>query len=119
MSAGNQYRDASSQSPARAEQAITVAASDIDDTKADFSNSGAAVNIWAPGVNITSTWPGGKTNTINGTSMACPHVAGFVAYLLGLDTSLTPPQIAAIINEKALDGVLSGVREFFRSPSCV
>jgi len=45
--------------------------------------------------------------------MATPHVAGFAAYLLGLDSTLTPAQIAAIINKKALDGVLSGVRQFF------
>ena len=51
--------------------------------------------------------------------MACPHVAGFAAYLLGLDSSLTPAKIAAIINDKALDGVISGVREFFHSTSRV
>ena len=100
-------------SPARVEQVITVAASTIDDTKASFSNYGAPINIWAAGLNVTSTRTGGGTYTDSGTSMACPHVAGFAAYLLGLDNTLTPAQIARIINEKALDGVLSGVREFF------
>ena len=52
---------------------------------------------------------------MSGTSMATPHVAGFAAYLLGLDSSLTPAKIAEIIKEKARDGILSGVREFFRS----
>ena len=47
--------------------------------------------------------------------MATPHVAGFAAYLLGLDSSLTPAKIAEIIKEKARDGILSGVRKLFRS----
>jgi hypothetical protein len=45
--------------------------------------------------------------------MATPHVAGFAAYLLGIDGSLTPAQIAKLIGDKALNGVLGGVREFF------
>jgi len=115
VAAGNDDKDASNYSPARVEQAITVAASTIDDTKADFSNWGAPVNVWAAGLNVTSAWNDGKTKTINGTSMATPHIAGFAAYLLGLDSSLTPSRIAEIINEKALSDVLSGVREFFLS----
>ena len=117
VAAGNLNKDASDFSPARVERVITVAASTIDDTKADLSNYGAPVNIWAAGVNIISTRTGGETEIRKGTSMACPHVAGFAAYLLGLDKSLTPIKIAAIINEKALDGILKRVREFFRSTS--
>ena len=44
--------------------------------------------------------------------MATPHVAGFSAYLLGLDSSLTPPSIASTISSKALNGVLSGIRKY-------
>ena len=113
VAAGNNNRDASNFSPARSEQAITVAASTIDDTKATFSNFGAPVDIWAAGLHITSTWNDGGIKNINGTSMATPHVAGFVAYLLGSDSTLTPAQIAEIIKERSLEDVLGGVREYF------
>ena len=52
---------------------------------------------------------------ISGTSMATPHVAGFAAYLLGIDSSLTPDQIRKTIDTKSLKSVLSGVRELFYS----
>ena len=118
MAAGNSDDDASNYSPARAEQAITVAASTFADEKYSISNYGATVNIWAAGRHVTSTWNDGKTKTKSGTSMAAPHVAGFAAYLLGIDSTLTPDQIATIISDRALDGVLSGVREFF-APRCM
>ena len=116
VAAGNDNKDAQNTSPARVRQAITVAASTIADVKATFSNFGALVDIWAPGLNVISTWNDGKTNMISGTSMATPHVAGFAAYLLGLDSSLTPAQVAKLIDTKSLKNVLGGVREFF--PSC-
>ena len=106
-------------SPARVEQVITVAASTIDDTKASFSNYGAPINIWAAGLNVTSTRTGGGTYTDSGTSMACPHVAGFAAYLLGIDSTLTPTKIAEIIKDRALNNAISGVRESFHSASRV
>jgi len=82
--------------------------------RADFSNFGPPVNIFAPGLNAVSTWNEyGKTRTVSGTSAATSHVAGFVAYLLSLDGTLTPAQIARIIDEKSLKDVLGGVREFF------
>ena len=59
-------------------QAITVGATDSSDARASFSNYGTCVDIFAPGVDITSTWhtTNWGTNTISGTSMACPHVSG-------------------------------------------
>lgn len=59
-------------------QAITVGATDTDDSRAYFSNYGICVDIFAPGVGITSAWIGNDeaTSTISGTSMACPHVSG-------------------------------------------
>lgn len=63
--------------PAAAEGVISVAAIGSDGAIADFSNYMAMVS--APGVDITSAWPGGQLNTISGTSMACPHVAGIAA----------------------------------------
>jgi len=109
VAAGNDNKDATNFSPARITEAITVAAATIQDSKATFSNFGAPVDIWAPGLNITSTWNDGATKTISGTSMATPHVAGFAAYLLSHDRTLTPTQIAEVINGKALNDVVGGV----------
>ena len=112
MAAGNYNLDASNYSPARVKQALTVAASTIADVKATFSNYGAPVDIWAAGLNVISTWNDGGTNMISGTSMATPHVAGFAAYLLGINSTLTPAHVAMIIDSKSLRNVLGGVREF-------
>lgn len=76
VAAGNESQDACNVSPASASGVLTVAASDKTDTRASFSNYGSCVDLYAPGVSITSTWLNGTTNTISGTSMASPHVAG-------------------------------------------
>jgi subtilisin family serine protease len=79
VAAGNENQNACNTSPASAPAVTTVAASDRTDTRASFSNYGSCVDIYAPGVSITSTWLNGGTNTISGTSMASPHVAGVAA----------------------------------------
>lgn len=79
VAAGNDGANACNYSPASASNVTTVAASDRTDTRASFSNSGSCVEVYAPGVSVTSTWMGGGTNTISGTSMASPHVAGVAA----------------------------------------
>ena len=78
VAAGNDNRDACSYSPAAAENAITVGASTIGDQRAYFSNFGKCVDIFAPGLNILSTWNTGprSTNRISGTSMGKPHLCG-------------------------------------------
>jgi subtilisin family serine protease len=78
VAAGNENQDAGNVSPASESTACTVGAVDSNDARASFSNYGSYLDIFAPGVNILSTWIGSNTatNTISGTSMATPHIAG-------------------------------------------
>ncbi|KAK1985826.1 subtilase [Colletotrichum cereale] len=110
VAAGNEAADASTSSPASEDSACTVGATDIDDALAEYSNFGTAVDILAPGTDIKSTWPGDSTNTISGTSMASPHIAGLAAYLLGLGSAPSNPvELCNYIAETALDGVVDQV----------
>ena len=86
VAAGNDNKDACTFSPAAAKKPITVGASTIQDERAYFSNHGKCVDIFAPGLNIKSIWNTGKhsVNTISGTSMASPHIAGLAAYFLSI-----------------------------------
>ncbi|KAL7626040.1 hypothetical protein AAE478_002810 [Parahypoxylon ruwenzoriense] len=108
VAAGNEATDASSSSPASEESACTVGATTIDDDLAEYSNFGSVVDILAPGTDIESTWNDGSTNTISGTSMASPHIAGLGAYYLGLDASPVD-SLCAYIAQTALSGAISGV----------
>lgn len=95
VAAGNSAADACSYSPARVPAAITIGATDIRDARASYSNFGSCVDMWAPGTQITSAWISGSsaTNTISGTSMASPHVAGLAARVLSMNPSLTPADV--------------------------
>ncbi|WP_376774717.1 S8 family peptidase [Saccharothrix violaceirubra] len=95
IAAGNSNQNASSTSPARVTEAITVAAADKTDARASFSNYGSVVDLFAPGVGITSAWKDNDTATYtgNGTSFAAPHVAGAAASYLSTHTSATPAQV--------------------------
>ena len=77
---------------------------DVDDTFADFSNYGADVDLIAPGVCILSTWKGSGYNTISGTSMASPHVAGAAALYKAGNPGASPTQVkSALQNGGTLD----------------
>ncbi|MBT3149482.1 S8 family peptidase [Streptomyces sp. CHD11] len=96
VAAGNESADASGGSPARVPEALTVASSTEDDAQSDFSNFGTAVDLYAPGSDITSAWNGSDegTRTISGTSMASPHVAGAAAVYLAGHPDAGPAAVA-------------------------
>lgn len=100
--------NAANYSPASAPNAITVGAIQSDDTRASFSNYGSVLDIFAPGVNVLSTWIGSTTatNVLSGTSMATPHVSGLVLYLQALEGLKTPDQIAARLSALATNGAV-------------
>lgn len=107
--AGNDAMDAADFSPASVPSVCTVGATDRNDTFALYSNRGSAVDILAPGTNITSSWPGNLTKVLSGTSMASPHVAGLGAYLLGLGQKIGG--LCGTISSSALKGAIKGVPE--------
>jgi len=108
VAAGNANQDAANFTPAGCNGVITVAATDRDGSRAWFSNFGAAVEISAPGVNVISTLNDGTTrpgaatyNSMSGTSMAAPHVSGVVSLMLSRNSSLTPAQVLASLQQTA------------------
>lgn len=108
VAAGNSNRDACKFSPARTPNAITVGATTSSDARASYSNYGSCLDLFAPGSSITSAWytSNTATNTISGTSMATPHVAGVAAlYLEG--HSGTPQQVRDAIVGAATTNVVS------------
>jgi cerevisin len=104
VAAGNDNADSCSYSPAGAEKAVTVGASTLADERAYFSNFGKCNDIFAPGLNILSTWIGSKyaVNTISGTSMASPHICGLLAYFLSLQPSKDSAYAVAEITPKKM-----------------
>lgn len=112
VAAGNSNANACNGSPARVSQALTVGASTSTDMRSSFSNWGSCVDILAPGSSITAPWHTSNTatNTISGTSMAAPHVAGVAALLLQGSPSASPASIHATIVNNATTGVLGDLR---------
>jgi subtilisin family serine protease len=111
VAAGNSNLDASTASPARVQQAITVGSTTNTDAKSSFSNFGSLVDIHAPGSSITSAWFTSSTalNTISGTSMATPHVAGAAALYLEYAPGATPAQVESALKQYAAVGRITGL----------
>ena len=109
VAAGNSNANACNYSPARTAAAITVGATTRTDARAPFSNYGSCLDIFAPGQDITSAWATGDTatNTISGTSMASPHVAGGAALYLAANPTASPAAVRNALVANATPNVVT------------
>lgn len=105
-------QDACNYSPARVPGALTVGATDDTDRRASWSNYGTCLDLFAPGVGITSSWSDSDTavNTISGTSMATPHTAGVAALYLQQHPSATPAQVGQAVVDNTTPGKVQDPR---------
>ncbi|MGW1214532.1 S8 family peptidase [Streptomyces sp. NPDC002499] len=110
VAAGNGGQPASGYSPADVKEAVTVGATDRADARAGFSNYGSAVDLFAPGVSITSASIASDTGraTFSGTSMATPHAAGAAALYLAAHRRASPAQVSKALVKLAVAGKVSG-----------
>lgn len=113
VAAGNESSDAGEGSPSRVPEAITVASSTVDDEQSSFSNYGPAVDIYAPGSDITSSWNDSDdaSHTISGTSMATPHVVGAAAVYLAGHPDATPAEVATALTGGATPDAIGNATE--------
>ncbi|KAI9591007.1 peptidase S8/S53 domain-containing protein [Syncephalis fuscata] len=107
VAAGNDHVNACRESPASASGAFTVASSDSRDRESDFSNYGSCTRLYAPGTDIVSLKPGGGTDTMSGTSMSAPHVAGVAALYLSARNFNSINQLYQALVDNATPNVLS------------
>lgn len=109
IAAGNSNANACNYSPARVTNAITVGATTSTDARASYSNYGSCLDLFAPGSSIISAWytSDTATNTISGTSMATPHVAGAAAIYLQGHTSASAATVATALRNNATTNVVT------------
>merc|ERR1719220_2601164 len=108
VAAGNSNLDACGFSPAFVPSAITVGSTDSTDARSYFSNYGTCVDIWGPGSSVLSAAHTSDTGTatFSGTSMACPHVSGAAALVLGADNSKNPQKVISdLLNDATLNAI--------------
>merc|ERR1719512_194887 len=108
VAAGNENSNACNYSPAYVPSAITVGSTTVSDARSYFSNYGSCVDIWAPGSSVTSLAHTSDTGTatLSGTSMACPHVSGAAALVLGADNSKNPQKVISdLLNDATLNAI--------------
>lgn len=103
------HQDACKSSPARVGEAMTISATNSSDKKASFANYGNCVDWFAPGVSITSSWyqSDTQTNTISGTSMAAPHVAGVAALYLEGNPVASPSTVRNALYDLTTKGIVT------------
>ncbi|KAI8881558.1 subtilisin-like protein, partial [Backusella circina FSU 941] len=107
VSSGNEGDDACNYSPSSNPSAFTVGASTLNDFIPPFSGHGNCVGLYAPGTNITSTWLNGQIQTMDGTSMANPHVSGIAAVLMSKYNFESAHEVYDALKSIATTGVLS------------
>ncbi|HEX6967799.1 MAG TPA: S8 family peptidase [Micromonosporaceae bacterium] len=119
VAAGNSNANACNYSPASAPNAMTVGATQSNDTRASFSNYGSCLDIFAPGVSVLSAWytSNTATATLSGTSMASPHVAGAAARVLDRYPTYTPAQVTSYLKSTCTTGVVGSPGS--GSPNCL
>lgn len=110
--AGNEATDADSSSPGRVRQTLCVGAAEVflsSDRQATFSNYGPLLDLYAPGVNVESAKPGGGSQSMSGTSMATPHVAGAAALFLERHPGSSPQAVSDGLTAYATEGKITNL----------